>query len=189
MSDTWQCYLIQPAPRGTPLLEPCGDPCFIKPADGRVRFPPLCRAFPEGTRTKTGRMGKFKGGTFSMSTKTGAPIIPISIVGTFAMFPPEVLLPLRPTRNLEIHVHPQVRALEEQRAEPPLLGLCSFSSTVYVTCLLHLTLRSTPRARRRRSSPRCAERPSSPSCRPSANERPRASGLHAQRNDTRLHPD
>jgi len=62
-------------------------------------------AFPEGTRTKTGRMGKFKGGTFSMSTKTGAPIIPITLVGTYAMFPPEVMLPLRPTRNLEIHVH------------------------------------------------------------------------------------
>ena len=79
-------------------------------------------AFPEGTRTKTGRMGKFKGGTFSMSTKTGAPIIPISIVGTFAMFPPEVLLPLRPTRNLEIHVHPPIHP--EGKTEEELSALC-----------------------------------------------------------------
>ena len=65
-------------------------------------------AFPEGTRTKSGRMGKFKGGTFAMSAKTGAPIIPISLVGTFAMYPPEVMLPLRPARDLEIHVHPPI---------------------------------------------------------------------------------
>ena len=65
-------------------------------------------AFPEGTRTKTGRMNKFKGGTFAMATKANAPIIPITLVGTFAMYPPEAMLPLRPTRNLEIHVHPPI---------------------------------------------------------------------------------
>ena len=79
-------------------------------------------AFPEGTRTKTGRMGKFKGGTFAMSTKTGAPIIPISLVGTFAMYPPEVMLPLRPARDLEIHVHPPIHP--EGKTEAELEQLC-----------------------------------------------------------------
>ena len=74
-------------------------------------------AFPEGTRTKTGRMGKFKGGTFAMSAKTGAPIIPISLVGTFAMYPPEVMLPLRPARDLEIHVHPPIYPEGKTEAE------------------------------------------------------------------------
>lgn len=53
-------------------------------------------AFPEGTRTKTGRVGKFKGGVFSMATKTGSPVVPISVVGTFNAYPPWVLLPLKP---------------------------------------------------------------------------------------------
>lgn len=35
--------------------------------------------FPEGTRSKTGRMGSFKKGAFKMAQKVGAPIVPISI--------------------------------------------------------------------------------------------------------------
>ena len=35
--------------------------------------------FPEGTRSKTGRLGSFKKGAFKMAQKVGAPIVPISI--------------------------------------------------------------------------------------------------------------
>jgi len=37
--------------------------------------------FPEGTRTKTGKMGLFKRGAFLLSKETGIEIIPISIKG------------------------------------------------------------------------------------------------------------
>jgi 1-acyl-sn-glycerol-3-phosphate acyltransferase len=40
--------------------------------------------FPEGQRTLDGRMGPFKDGVFRMALHFGAPIVPVSVVGTFA---------------------------------------------------------------------------------------------------------
>lgn len=42
--------------------------------------------FPEGTRSKTGELGEFKGGAFKVAQKTGAPIIPVALDGTAALF-------------------------------------------------------------------------------------------------------
>lgn len=39
--------------------------------------------FPEGTRTKTGELGKFKRGSLLAALKSKAPIIPIAISGSF----------------------------------------------------------------------------------------------------------
>ena len=39
--------------------------------------------FPEGTRTKTGELGKFKRGSLLAALKSGAPIIPLAISGSF----------------------------------------------------------------------------------------------------------
>lgn len=44
--------------------------------------------FPEGTRTKTGKLGKFKKGSLLPALKSGAPIIPIAISGVFNIIPP-----------------------------------------------------------------------------------------------------
>ena len=67
-------------------------------------------AFPEGTRSRDGKLAKkFKGGVFSMATKTGCPIVPISIVGAFSTFPPEALMPYGPKgKDLAIHFHPPI---------------------------------------------------------------------------------
>ena len=42
--------------------------------------------FPEGTRSKTGEIGEFKGGAFKVAQKTGAPIVPVALDGTAALF-------------------------------------------------------------------------------------------------------
>jgi 1-acyl-sn-glycerol-3-phosphate acyltransferase len=42
-------------------------------------------SFPEGTRSRTGKMLPFKKGPFYLAQETGAPIIPVSISGTEAM--------------------------------------------------------------------------------------------------------
>ncbi len=39
-------------------------------------------AFPEGTRSRTGRLQSFKKGVFVMAIKAGVPIVPISVSGT-----------------------------------------------------------------------------------------------------------
>jgi 1-acyl-sn-glycerol-3-phosphate acyltransferase len=38
--------------------------------------------FPEGTRSRDGRVGRFKGGSFFLALQAGLPIVPISVVGS-----------------------------------------------------------------------------------------------------------
>jgi len=45
-------------------------------------------AFPEGTRSRDGRLGDFKKGVFIMAIKAQAPIIPVTIVGSAEIQPP-----------------------------------------------------------------------------------------------------
>ncbi|TAM82508.1 MAG: 1-acyl-sn-glycerol-3-phosphate acyltransferase [Acidobacteria bacterium] len=44
-------------------------------------------AFPEGTRSRTGRLQAFKKGIFVMAIKAGAPIVPISLSGAYKIMP------------------------------------------------------------------------------------------------------
>jgi 1-acyl-sn-glycerol-3-phosphate acyltransferase len=44
--------------------------------------------FPEGTRSRTGRIGRFKTGGFRLAIEAGVPILPVSIWGTRHMLPP-----------------------------------------------------------------------------------------------------
>ena len=46
----------------------------------------LC-AFPEGTRSRNGRVGSFKGGVFKLAIETGTPILPIVIEGSGEVLP------------------------------------------------------------------------------------------------------
>ncbi|KAK4338557.1 hypothetical protein RND71_043044 [Anisodus tanguticus] len=43
--------------------------------------------FPEGTRSKDGKLGPFKKGAFSVAAKTGVPVVPITITGTGRIMP------------------------------------------------------------------------------------------------------
>lgn len=38
--------------------------------------------FPEGTRSRTGMMGKFKGGSIMLAMQAGLPLVPISVIGS-----------------------------------------------------------------------------------------------------------
>jgi 1-acyl-sn-glycerol-3-phosphate acyltransferase len=42
-------------------------------------------AFPEGTRTLTGRLGAFRPGVFRIARELGVPIVPMSVVGAFEL--------------------------------------------------------------------------------------------------------
>ncbi|ESW15016.1 hypothetical protein PHAVU_007G037000 [Phaseolus vulgaris] len=43
--------------------------------------------FPEGTRSKDGKLGTFKKGAFSVAAKTNAPLVPITLIGTGQIMP------------------------------------------------------------------------------------------------------
>lgn len=41
--------------------------------------------FPEGTRTPDGRLGPFKRGGLMLATKSGVPMVPVAIIGTYRL--------------------------------------------------------------------------------------------------------
>jgi 1-acyl-sn-glycerol-3-phosphate acyltransferase len=45
--------------------------------------------FPEGTRSTTGELGKFKNGAFRLAIDTGCPILPVAVSGTFGALRPK----------------------------------------------------------------------------------------------------
>lgn len=48
---------------------------------------------PEGTRTRTGKLGEFKQGAAKLSIESGVKIIPVCINGAYEIFPPDRKLP------------------------------------------------------------------------------------------------
>lgn len=80
----------------------------------------LC-TFPEGTRTRTGRLTEFKNGAFKMAHKAGAPVVPISIVGAAKVMPIHWMFPYRPARGVtKVIIHEPIESegkTEEDLAE------------------------------------------------------------------------
>ena len=77
----------------------------------------LC-TYPEGTRTRTGRLTPFKNGAFKMAHKAGAPVIPISIVGAADVMPIHWMFPYRPARGVaKVVIHPPVESSDKTESE------------------------------------------------------------------------
>ncbi|HET8778258.1 MAG TPA: lysophospholipid acyltransferase family protein [Candidatus Limnocylindria bacterium] len=66
-------------------------------ADGR----PIA-LFPEGTRSRDGRMRSFKDGAAYLAMRSGAPILPVGIAGSHRMFPGRSRLPHRTRVRIRI---------------------------------------------------------------------------------------
>lgn len=58
--------------------------------------------FPEGTRTKTGQMGRFKRGAFQVAMDVNLPVVPISLSGFYQAMPPGQFCVTTRTR---VHLH------------------------------------------------------------------------------------
>jgi 1-acyl-sn-glycerol-3-phosphate acyltransferase len=59
--------------------------------------------FPEGSRSRDGNVGRFKGGVFVLALDTGLPIVPISVRGTHAVMPPGRLAVHPATVSVTVH--------------------------------------------------------------------------------------
>jgi 1-acyl-sn-glycerol-3-phosphate acyltransferase len=57
----------------------------------------LC-VFPEGTRSRDGRVAMFKGGPFQAAIDAGVEVLPVAITGAGAVLPPTGLFRVRPGR-------------------------------------------------------------------------------------------
>ena len=73
--------------------------------------------FPEGTRSKTGRLEAFKKGPFTMASRAGVRIVPISIVGTHLFQPPGAFLPFAIPRGVRIICHPPLDPPAEKKED------------------------------------------------------------------------
>ena len=69
--------------------------------------------FPEGTRTRSGRVGPFHSGVFRMAREFGTPIVPMSIVGAYEFKRVGSWL-LRPS-TIVVHLHDTI---EPDSSEP-----------------------------------------------------------------------
>lgn len=65
--------------------------------------------WPEGHRSRDGRLGRFKNGAFALSVATGYPIVPVCILGADKLLPPgrKLLTPHRLTMVMLPPVHPE----------------------------------------------------------------------------------
>lgn len=82
-------------------------------------------AFAEGSRTRTGHVQPFKKGIFSIAQKTGVPIVPMSIVGSYEFFrtghwmlhPGKITVYLHDTIDTSQIARPDVDALRQRVQE------------------------------------------------------------------------
>lgn len=69
----------------------------LEAAGARIREGANIIAFPEGTRSRDGRVQPFKKGIFMVALKAGVPIVPIAVEGTLTVLPAGGFRP-RPNR-------------------------------------------------------------------------------------------
>lgn len=78
----------------------------------------LC-TFPEGTRSRSGRLMPFKNGAFKMAHKAGRPVVPLSIRSAGDVMPSHWMFPYRPSGGVcSVVVHEPVES--EGRTEEEL---------------------------------------------------------------------
>lgn len=83
--------------------------CIAKLKDGASMF-----FYPEGTRSKTGQLGEFKKGAFSIAKKAGVGMVPITVMGTGDVMPPGREFKVFHTQGVNLVVHPIITAEEVQ---------------------------------------------------------------------------
>ncbi|MBN2345688.1 MAG: 1-acyl-sn-glycerol-3-phosphate acyltransferase [Candidatus Aminicenantes bacterium] len=71
--------------------------------------------FPEGTRSKAGRLKSFKEGSFKLATRSGAAIVPLTIDGSHRLFESNGWR-IRPG-TIHLHIHPPLRLAELPAAQ------------------------------------------------------------------------
>lgn len=59
----------------------------IEEAAGKIRNGASVLLFAEGTRTRDGNLQPFKRGAFNLAVRSGVPVVPLTINGTFAVLP------------------------------------------------------------------------------------------------------
>ncbi len=70
------------------------DILAFKKAINILREEKILGIFPEGTRSSDGELQELKLGTIKIAMKTGAPILPVGIIGTHKIYPRGIKFPI-----------------------------------------------------------------------------------------------
>ncbi len=93
--DDWKTKYFFPATGMIPLDRSGGDASQValNAAASALEAGDLFLIYPEGTRTRDGYLHKGKTGVARLALRTGAPIIPIGLIGTDRIQPPDRTMP------------------------------------------------------------------------------------------------
>jgi 1-acyl-sn-glycerol-3-phosphate acyltransferase len=93
--------------RAFPVQLEARDPRAAREAVRLLQAGHVVMIFPEGARSRDGSVGRFKLGAFRLAVSVGAPVLPVTIGGGWASWPPGRALPRR--GRMTITYHPVVR--------------------------------------------------------------------------------
>ena len=83
----------------------------LREAGARIRHEPAAVViFPEGTRSRSGRLQPFKKGAFMLAIESGVAVVPTAVTGSWEIMPPGALR-VRP-RPIHVHYLPPIAAEE-----------------------------------------------------------------------------
>ncbi|MFT5204265.1 MAG: 1-acyl-sn-glycerol-3-phosphate acyltransferase [Candidatus Aldehydirespiratoraceae bacterium] len=108
--DDWKTRRLFPALGMIPIDRSGGDAAAraLDTAAGLLEDGELFGIYPEGTRARDGFLHKGHTGAARLSLRTGAPIVPVGILGTRSIQPPDVPYPM-PFRPVEIRFGRPIR--------------------------------------------------------------------------------
>ncbi|MGH9231845.1 MAG: lysophospholipid acyltransferase family protein [Acidimicrobiales bacterium] len=103
--DDWKTKYLFPAIGMIPIDRSGGDASqrALDAAAGVLERGELFGIYPEGTRSRDGRLHKGHTGPARLALRTGAPLVPVGLVGTRDIQPPGAKAP-RPFRACEIRI-------------------------------------------------------------------------------------
>ena len=98
--------------RAFPVQIESRDPRAAREAVRLLQAGEAVMIFPEGSRSLDGRIGRFKPGAFRLAVSVGVPILPVTIVGGHASWPPGRTLPHPASMTITYHplVYPAIVA-------------------------------------------------------------------------------
>jgi 1-acyl-sn-glycerol-3-phosphate acyltransferase len=101
--DDWKTKWVFPAIGMIPIDRAGGDASqrALDAAAGVLEAGELFGIYPEGTRARNGKLHKGHTGLARLSLRTGAPIVPVGIIGTDQVQPPDAKFPA-PFRRVHI---------------------------------------------------------------------------------------